>query len=229
MILGMWVDGEVMPKEDILLYSSSPKNINFIMDLSKLLAELHQLPYDDLLPDTSMFRIVDKLEMGLKEDNWKYCREKAFTFSGRYSSTKAFAYSDEFRIFCETSIKDFRKIQDNFTGQKYLHGDLWYQNIIVTERGRLNGIIDWKNAQSGDPHWDMRMLRRWIGWKGLNKLIIYYNASTGEKLNIDHIRVLDKIALCHSYVLRSKKGNPDKPASVIQDYIQHWPESLWQK
>jgi aminoglycoside phosphotransferase (APT) family kinase protein len=38
------------------------------------------------------------------------------------------------------------------------HGDLWYENLLVTE-GRLVGVIDWGTAEFGDPAEDFDTLR----------------------------------------------------------------------
>ena len=127
--------------------------------------------------------------------------------------------------FCEKAIKEFDSI--TFSETTFIHGDLHFKNVIVKD-GKLQGFIDWDKACMGDPHWELRMLRRWLGWDGIEKLIFFYNCSLGTELCSNPIKVLDKIALCNSYNERIRKPNPDKPISVIQGYIQHWPESWWQ-
>ena len=201
MINGCWLKGSPMSKRE--------QSEEFINDLANLLIEVHAIKPENLIPHQygsalSMIAVVDKLE---KTMDW--CGIKPVHF-------------------CRQSVNEFREIQHNFTNTTFIHGDLWYKNVIV-DKGILQGLIDWDKAQFGDPHWEFKMIRRWIGWDGLERLIFKYNASTGANLKTDYIRVLDKIALCHSYNLRVRKPNRDKPVSVIQGYIQHWPESWGQK
>ena len=98
----------------------------------------------------------------------------------------------------------------------FLHGDLHAGNVIV-EDGNLQGLIDWEHCAYGDPHWDFRMIRRWIGWDGLDKLLFLYNASTGHKCKREYIEMLDKISLCNSRQIRNFE---DK---IFYDYINRWP------
>jgi thiamine kinase-like enzyme len=175
----------------------------FISDLASFLAAVHRIKPKQLTGvdygASRMYPIVDKLRKYPPPNNEK---------------------------FCEDSIKQFDAI--DFSETTFIHGDLWYKNVIVKDE-KFQGLIDWDKACMADPHWELRMLRRWIGWDGMEKLIFFYNCSIGTELRSDTIRVLDKIALCNSYNERIRKPNPDKPVSLIQGYIQHWPESWWQK
>ena len=41
-------------------------------------------------------------------------------------------------------------------GSVFIHGDLWYENILVDARtGRLCGVLDFDAASIGDPAWDL--------------------------------------------------------------------------
>ena len=80
-------------------------------------------------------------------------------------------------VFCEDALYDLFAIKSKLTGSVSLHGDLWRQNILVDGEGNLNGLRDWEALSIGDPHWDFRMIRRWIGWDGLDKLLFLYNLS----------------------------------------------------
>lgn len=107
----------------------------------------------------------------------------------------------------------------NLNQSVFLHGDIWAENVIV-EDGNLQGLIDWEHCAYGDPHWDFRMIRRWIGWDGLDKLLFLYNASTGHKCKREYIEMLDKISLCNSRQIRGFEEN------VFCEYIRNWPDNI---
>ena len=77
--------------------------------------------------------------------------------------------------FVEDALADFKGIRKKLNNRCVLHGDLWNKNVIVNEEGRLTGLIDWEHSCVYDPHWEFRMIRRFIGWDGLETLIYYYN------------------------------------------------------
>ena len=104
----------------------------------------------------------------------------------------------------------------NLNQSVFLHGDIHAGNTIVDD-GNLQGLIDWEHCAYGDPHWDFRMIRRWIGWDGLDELLFYYNCSTGFQCKREYIEMLDKIALCNSRQIRNFE---DK---LFDDYIKVWP------
>ena len=107
----------------------------------------------------------------------------------------------------------------NLNQSVFLHGDIHAGNTIVDD-GNLQGLIDWEHCAYGDPHWDFRMIRRWIGWDNLDKLLFLYNASTGYNCKREYIEMLDKISLCNSRQIRGFKK------TVFDDYINHWPDNI---
>ena len=156
---------------------------NFIPQLADLLAELHSVPhgpdfatYDDI-PESNMRDVVDALV------DWK-----------------------EKDTFTEDALYDLYAIKRNLDKRFYLHGDLWKQNILVDEEGNLNGLRDWESLSYGDPHWDFRMIRRWIGWEGLDKLLFLYNCSVDWHCNRTYIEILDRIFISHSIRIRQERG-----------------------
>ena len=133
----------------------------FIQQLADLLVQLHSLPhgpdfatYDDI-PESNMRDVVEDLV------NWK-----------------------EKDTFTEDALYDLYAIKRNLDKRFYLHGDLWRQNILVDKDGNLNGLRDWESLSYGDPHWDFRMIRRWIGWEGLNHLLLCYNSKVNWSCNL---------------------------------------------
>ena len=66
-----------------------------------------------------------------------------------------------------------------------IHGDLWRQNIFVDEQGNLTGLIDWEAKSKCNPHWEFRMVHRWIGWNGLEELLTHYHKHVPWKIDID--------------------------------------------
>ena len=137
-------------------------------------------------------------------------------------------------------MSEFREIKSELIGKVLLHGDLYGNNIIVDSDGNLRGLIDWEDMCIGDPHWEFRKIRGYIGWHGLEELLSFYNGNC----NLEYIKVLDKIALCHSLQLRQNlmsrfdslkpdwrlvhpvHGSPDT-ASDYEDYIRNWPENIY--
>tara|TARA_B100000424_G_C22846722_1_gene451612 strand:- start:32 stop:601 length:570 start_codon:yes stop_codon:yes gene_type:complete len=107
-------------------------------------------------------------------------------------------------------------LRPNLNQSVFLHGDIWAENVIV-EDGNLQGLIDWEHCAYGDPHWDFRMIRRWIGWDGLDRLLFLYNASTGHNCKREYVEMLDKISLCNSRQIRGFKK------TVFDGYIENWP------
>jgi thiamine kinase-like enzyme len=122
--------------------------------------------------------------------------------------------------FTEIAVKEFWDIKDNLKYDTCLHGDIWAGNVIIDSKGNLAGLIDWDNKQVGDPHWDLRAIRRWIGWEGLDRLINKYNNLTNIELKQDYIVILDKISICHSRQrTRFRK-------SVFTEYIKRYPNAI---
>jgi len=165
----------------------------FIEQLANLLVELHSLPhgpdfatYDDI-PESNMRDVVEDLVNWLERDT-----------------------------FTEDALYDFYAIRNNLDKRFYLHGDLWRQNILVDEEGNLNGLRDWESLSYGDPHWDFRMIRRWIGWQGLDKLLFLYNCSVDWNCNRTYIDILDRISICNSIKIRKERGllRHDKPNAL---------------
>ena len=118
--------------------------------------------------------------------------------------------------YCEDALYDLYAIKSELRGSVSLHGDLWRQNILVDEEGNLNGLRDWETLSIGDPHWDFRMIRRWIGWEGLDKLLFLYNCSVDWYCNQTYIEILDRISICHSIRIRKERGllRHDKPDAL---------------
>ena len=122
--------------------------------------------------------------------------------------------------FVTDAISEYNGIKEDLHYNKQLHGDIWAGNIIVDSAGNLAGLIDWDNKQVGDPHWELKNIRRWIGWNGLDKLIDKYNNKTDFKLKREYIVILDKISMCHSRQL----NNFHK--SVFTEYIKRYPDGF---
>ena len=119
-------------------------------------------------------------------------------------------------IYCEDALYDLYAIKSELRGSVSLHGDLWKQNILVDKEGNLNGLRDWETLSIGDPHWDFRMIRRWIGWDGLNELLFHYNSKVNWKCSGTYISILDRISICHSIRIRKDRGllRHDKPNAI---------------
>ena len=127
--------------------------------------------------------------------------------------------------FVKDAVNHFKRLSHNYNKNVVLHGDLWNGNIILKPDGRLSGLIDWEHTQIGDPHWEFRMIRRFIGWDGLETLIYYYNNNSKFSIKYETIKILDKFWMCHQYIYRIKKE--DKSSELFKEYIDRWPECLY--
>lgn len=127
--------------------------------------------------------------------------------------------------FVDEAITDFRSIWKDLNQRCVLHGDLWNENVIVNEEGRLTGLIDWEHSCVYDPHWEFRMIRRFIGWDGLETLIYYYNNNSKFSVKYETIKILDKFWMCHQYIHRIKKE--DETSKLFKEYMDRWPECLY--
>lgn len=123
---------------------------------------------------------------------------------------------DDRDAYCEDALYDLYAIKSELSGKVSIHGDLWRQNILVDKEGNLNGLRDWETLSIGDPHWDFRMIRRWIGWDGLDKLLFLYNCGVEWNCKRNYIEILDKISICHSIRIRKERGllRHDKPDAI---------------
>ena len=52
-----------------------------------------------------------------------------------------------------------------------VHGDLHPGHLLLTEGGRLTGVLDWTEAQIGDPSTDLAMMHRCFGRGVLDDLV----------------------------------------------------------
>ncbi len=178
MIQGEWIEGEQLSAGARL--NLGPK---FNKQLALLLAELHSLPHDDNsatysgIPESNMNAVVDGLVGWVNRDE-----------------------------YCDDALYELYSIKSKLNKRFYLHGDLWRQNILVDEEGNLNGLRDWESLSYGDPHWDFRMVHRWIGWSGLEELLEIYHTKTTWKCNIEYIKILDRISVCNSIKIREERG-----------------------
>ena len=179
----------------------------FIEQLADLMSELH-----------TMWGVDEYVENALYRKEW--------ILNDMHDMVYALEPVDD---FTENAILEFHEIKHELNKYVPIHGDLWRQNIRVDESGNLTGIIDWDRKSLGDPHWDFRMIRRWIGWDGLDKLLFLYNCSTGFNCKREYVEVLDKISLCHSLRIRRERGllRHDKPDAIklFENYKKTWPTS----
>jgi len=194
------IDGKWIVGEEFS--TTGPK---FIEQLADLMGELHTL-----------WGMSEYMETALHRNEW--------ILNDMHDVVYALEPVDD---FTENAILEFHEIKDNLNEYVPIHGDLWRQNIRVDESGNLNGIIDWDKKSLGNPHWDFRMIRRWIGWDGLDKLLFLYNCSTGFNCKREYVEVLDKISLCHSLRIRRERGllRHDKPDAIelFESYKKCWP------
>lgn len=186
--------------EGEMLDTPGPK---FIEQLADLLAELHSLPHGedfatyDNIPESSMWDNIDDLVKWSEKDT-----------------------------FTEDALYDFYAVKSRCDKRFYIHGDLWRQNILVDKEGNLTGLRDWESLSYGDPHWDFRMIRRWIGWQGLDKLLFLYNSSVDWHCDRIVIEILDRISICHSIRIRQDRGllRHDEPNAIekFEDMKRVW-------
>jgi hypothetical protein len=178
---GVPMNRESFLKGESVQTSSLQCGSNFIKDLGNLIADLHttNLNIKGRQRHSIMWTVAESL-IPLAED-------------------------DE---YIEDALFDLYEYKSQLTGKVLVHGDLWRQNIFVDDQGQLTGLIDWESLSKGDPHWEFRMIHRYIGWNGLEKLLDTYHSH--EKvtwtINIDIVEILNRIAVANSIKIRKERG-----------------------
>jgi len=68
-------------------------------------------------------------------------------------------YTEEEASFVRTLYAEAgAQFQDSGRAACFLHMDIWHQNILVDERGKVSGILDWDRALWGDPEIEFAVL-----------------------------------------------------------------------
>ena len=189
------IDGKWI--EGVEFSTPGPK---FIEQLADLLSELH-----------TMWGMSEYIETALYRKEW--------ILNDMHDVVANLKPVDK---FTEDAIEEFYVMKDDLNEYVPIHGDLRRQNIRVDESGNLTGIIDWDKKSFGNPLWEFRMIRRWIGWEGLDELLFLYNCSTGFSCKRRYIEVLDKISLCHSIRIRKQREQFDA-IERFENYKKSWP------
>jgi len=73
----------------------------------------------------------------------------------------------------ERRLDEFAAIAASFTDGRLLHGDMEGGHIFASGT-RYSGIIDFDQAQAGDPLWDLARVPLWDGEGALDALLIGY-------------------------------------------------------
>ena len=96
------------------------------------------------------------------------------------------------------------------TQGRLLHGDLCCEHIVRSSSETYEGIIDFGQAQSGDPRWDLARVRLWDGDEALDALLDGYGSDVITNEDRDFVLPLYLFSL----VVHHAVGH-DRP-----DYIQ---------
>ena len=67
-------------------------------------------------------------------------------------------YGEPERQFMHSLLEERLAIFDRPLQSSLLHMDIWHQNILVNDRGRVTGILDWDRALWGDPEIEFAVL-----------------------------------------------------------------------
>lgn len=81
----------------------------------------------------------------------------------------------------DTLIRRFDEATTTFSSMsdgRLLHGDLQSGHILSTTDGSYQGIVDFGQAQAGDPRWDFARVRLWDGDEALDALLDGYGHDT---------------------------------------------------
>lgn len=97
-----------------------------------------------------------------------------------------------------------------FSGGRLLHGDFQSLHTFHAPANGYQGIIDFGQAQAGDPRWDLARVLLWDGEEGLNALLEGYGA---DLLTREDREVLLPLYLL-SFAIRVAVGHPQP------DYIR---------
>ncbi len=95
---------------------------------------------------------------------------------------------------------------------RLLHGDYWPGNVLWVE-GRLNALVDWEEAEAGDPLGDLAITRLEMVWTfgaaAIDRFTARYQALTGADLAL--LPYWDLIAAI-------------RPSNYLHKWAEGWPE-----
>jgi len=173
------IDGNILNISEFNGLSEEGKNL-FCYDIASFLVEMHSIPINTV-PKEFQNPIVEE-----------YCTlEKLQEVLGDEFSEKQI-------------VRANRWVQDALTFPKddlvFIHKDLYEKNILVDNKFRLAGIIDFAFAEVNDRSFDFFRLYNKESMDMLNRIISFYEAKMGVKVNMDKIEKLRKRALVTMYV-----------------------------
>jgi len=173
------IDGNILNISEFNGLSEEGKNL-FCYDIANFLVEMHSIPINTV-PKEFQNPIVEE-----------YCTlEKLQEVLGDEFSEKQI-------------VRANRWVQDALTFPKddlvFIHKDLYEKNILVDNKFRLAGIIDFAFAEVNDRSFDFFRLYNKESMDMLNRIISFYEAKMGVKVNMDKIEKLRKRALVTMYV-----------------------------
>ncbi|MET9018422.1 aminoglycoside phosphotransferase family protein [Actinopolymorpha sp. NPDC004070] len=107
-------------------------------------------------------------------------------------------------------IEEAQAAFDEVTEGRLLHGDLMSTHIFRSPDGAYEGLIDFGQAQSGDPRWDLARVPLWDGAEALDAVLDGYGSDVVTKEDREFLLPLYLL----SFVVRHAVGH-DRP-----DYIR---------
>ena len=184
---------------------SNLKNINkdkVAEGVAKFLAELHSIKTDKI--KTEEFSLEDyQIEGNNIEIINKYLKDK-----------------NKIEEFNKT-IEAFKKESKNLRieDQVICHDDVNENNILINERGELEGIIDFGNSIKRNYNVDFTALLKW-DYELITKIIKKYEEITKRKVNLKYAILVQKIK-CYGGIIYCLNENDEKNIKMFEEWLDY--------
>lgn len=90
---------------------------------------------------------------------------------------------------------------EGITDGRLLHSDLEGDHVFIDAQGSYAGIIDFDQAQSGDPLWDLARIPLWDGPDALELLLAGYGRDTVTAEHREFVFPLYLLAFCIHHIV----------------------------
>lgn len=151
------------PETHEIIWNLEQKNSQFASSLAKVLVELHAIPHKEAVA------------IGLKSSSPQMIRQQIVhdVVTVRREIGISAELEGRWRKWVDTD-----RLWPDFTS--FIHGDLYAGHVLASNTGEVSGVIDWSEAQVGDPSVDFSGHMAVYGEQGLRNLIHCYEKSGGR-------------------------------------------------
>ncbi|HRI82641.1 MAG TPA: macrolide 2'-phosphotransferase [Opitutaceae bacterium] len=151
------------PETHGIIWHLEQNNSRFVSSLARVLVELHAIP------------AKKAVAIGLKSSSPQMFRQQMLHDIATVKREIGISAELEGRWL---KWVDTDRLWPGFSS--FIHGDLYAGHVLASNSGEVSGIIDWSEAQVGDPSVDFAGHMAVYGEQGLRDLIRCYEKSGGR-------------------------------------------------